>query len=93
MDRRNQLNIMRNTYEQAAHEKNKFIQLLESVSRDQECELEELRRIQKAHSQLSSSLLVLSLQGIATPNPNRALLFFQIWGRVWTFRVAREGRR
>ncbi|KAF6019823.1 hypothetical protein EB796_021862 [Bugula neritina] len=44
-DRKNQLHIMKNTYEQASSDKNRVIGLFESVVREQECELEELRKI------------------------------------------------
>lgn len=44
-DRKNQLNIMKNTHEQATHEKAKLIHLYESIVREQECELDELRKM------------------------------------------------
>lgn len=48
-DRKNQLNIMKNTHEQAFNDKNRALHLYQTVVREQECELEQLRKI--THSQ------------------------------------------
>lgn len=48
-DRRNQLNIMKNTHDQSSSEKTKIINLFESIARDQESELEQLRQLAQSH--------------------------------------------
>lgn len=52
-DRKNQLNIMKNTHDQSFNEKNRIIQLLESVLKEQETELEIARMYnpQEMHGQ------------------------------------------
>jgi len=61
-DRKNQLHIMKNTYEQASSDKNRVIGLFESVVREQECELEELRKISDTRGEMFDSILRMFLE-------------------------------
>lgn len=53
---------MKNTYEQASSDKNRVIGLFESVVREQECELEELRKISDTRGEMFDSILRMFLE-------------------------------